>query len=317
MEQLPPLVLRDYSKGVNNTYSNGVLPDNALRYATNMYSDPLESDLGALVSRDGVETWLNYTGDGGASLGLFAIDTDKVVLAETNGVSDTYVHLSDDGGALDDIGTTPFNWHVTTDTKIRFEQYLGYTFACNGTYIKSWDGDTANDWGSTNLTSAPVGHMIKQFQGRLYVSGNSSNTSRVYFSGLPSSGALPTWDTTNDYFDVSPDDGDEIVALERNGNQLLIFKRHSIYVWDGTSLILLSNGVGATGQEGVTTLNNKTFFASLDRQTTIGLYIIDNGGTPQKLPKSAWLQSYAPNVLNNNGNVDGFVPEAVHVGVKS
>lgn len=305
VEKAPVLEMRDFSQSFNNSYSNGVLPGVALRYATNMYSDPLESDLGALVSRDGVETWLDYTGDGGASLGLFAIDTNKIVIAETNAVSTTYVHLSDDGGALDDIGGTPFNWHVTLNTKIRFEQYIGYTFACNGTYIKSWDGDTANNWGATNLTSAPTGSLIKQFQGKLYVSGNSTYPSRVYFSSLPNvSGVLDTWDTTNNYFDVAPDDGDFIVALERQGNILLIYKQKSIYTWAGndTSLSLLSEGIGAVTQEAVTTFNGRTFFLSLDRNSFVSLYIIDGGGVPQKLPHNNWLNSYLPNV-NNSADV--------------
>src|SRR3990167_8706471 len=81
---------------------------------------------------------------------------------------------------------------------------------------------------------------------------------------LPSSGAI-TWDTTNDWFDVNPDDGDEITALENNGNRLLIFKRRSTYRWVfGATEPDRLLGVGTESQECVKTNLDLgiTFFAN-------------------------------------------------------
>src|SRR3990167_10231535 len=73
-----------------------------------------------------------------------------------------------------------------------------------------------------------------------------------------------TWAAAN-WFEVNPDDNDEITALENNGNRLLIFKNYAMYRWtfgqvEADRII----GVGTTSQESVKTNFDLgiTFFAN-------------------------------------------------------
>lgn len=128
--------------------------------------------------------------------------------------------------------------NLTADTlnslKTRFAAFVGYVFRVNGVdAMKS--GTDPSTWGTTNCITTggiTIGDLAV-FQSRLYAMDSATaNKSRIYFSSLPdpSTYAL-TWDTTNDFFDVNPSDGDSNVCLENNGNRLLIFKRRALYRW--------------------------------------------------------------------------------------
>lgn len=110
------------------------------------------------------------------------------------------------------------------------------------------------------------------------------------------------WDLTNNWFDVNPDDGDEITGLENNGNRLLIFKNRAMYRWtygqvEPDRLI----GVGTSSQESVKTNFDLgiTFFAN-----RWGIYAY-TGGRPKLISRK--IQKYVDAVsdwTNVFGEVD-------------
>lgn len=152
--------------------------------------------------------------------------------------------------------------------KTRFCSFVGYTFRTNGSDAMKSTQDGAT-WATTNcITGGAISILaMAVFQARMYAADNATaNRSRIYFSSLPNPTTYAiTWDTTNDYFDVNPSDGDYVVTLENNGNRLLIFKSRALYRWtygqvEADRLI----GVGTSSPESVKTNFDVgiTFFAN-------------------------------------------------------
>ena len=300
MKPQPPLIIQDFSPGVNNTASANILPKNVLAMALNMYSGVPHTKQGNMSSRFGLYPIRNIDDDMGVSIvtdgirGLFRYNQGTLA------VLGDFIYAAPDQGSFVNIGGAPFDWNFTSRARVRFEEYLGYVFASDGVTIKSWDRNVANNFGSTNLTSAPIGAIIKEFKGRLYITQNTTYPSRVYFSKLPnSSGGLDAWDTVNDYFDVTPNDGDKITAIEKVGNILYIFKRYSVHTWDGTSLIPLSN-IGATNQEAVSNINGKLFFVGKQNKMVSAFMIA--GGLPIEIsyPMRNWFDNIIPSSVRLN-----------------
>jgi len=106
----------------------------------------------------------------------------------------------------------------------------------NGTEATAiWDGDTGTSFVTTgNAASAPTGKYIENFRSRMWIAGNATYPSRLYYSSVPSSVATPviTWDTsvtTGQWIDISPSDGEAITGLMRSRNAMLVFKPNHLY----------------------------------------------------------------------------------------
>lgn len=171
----------------------------------------------------------------------------------------------------------------STVEKVRFASFVDRTFrVVENTEMQSSFGQTS--FGDTQVPDDIEPRYIEVFTDRVYVASNSdegAESSRVYFSSLPDNDSI-SWDTDNDWFDVNPDDGDEITALANNGNRLLIFKNRALYRWtfgqvEPDKLI----GVGTTSQESVKTNLDVgiTFFANPH-----GVYAY-SGGRPKLLSR--------------------------------
>lgn len=218
---------------------------------------------------------LTVTGSGSSDFlfGLFTNDTNRTQTQDPGQTNVTNATAT--SAAFADTFRATLNWKTpglwtavkTNDTvakRTRFFTFVDYVFRVNGSDVvaSSADGYT---WGTTNAPLTITPNYGAVFQDRGYTAhGGASNKSRVWFSSLPSSGSI-TWDLTNDWFDVNPDDGDEITALENNGNRLLIFKHRALYRWtfgqvDPDRVI----GTGTDSQESVKTNFDLgiTFFAN-------------------------------------------------------
>lgn len=146
----------------------------------------------------------------------------------------------------------------------------------NGTATIVIEGDVINYTGTTattftGCTGVDSAHPDNAFVYQ-YVGGTAQELS---------------WDTSRDYVDINPDDGDEITGLENNGNRLLIFKNNATYRWtfgqvEADRLI----GVGTSSQESVKTNFDKgiTFFAGIK-----GVYAY-TGGRPKNISRK--IQRY-------------------------
>jgi hypothetical protein len=193
----------------------------------------------------------------------------------------------------------PVKTNETASKKTRFAVFIDYVFRVNGADVVATSAD-AQTWGTTNAPGTILPAYVAVFQDRVYVARGSATgqKSRVWFSSLPSAGAI-TWTTGTDFFDVNPDDGDEITALENNGNRLLIFKHDAMYRWTfGAVEPDRVIGVGTDSQESVKTNFDigVTFFANRR-----GVYAY-SGSRPQLISRkiqpiidavSDWSETYA------------------------
>ena len=187
----------------------------------------------------------------------------------------------------------------TNFNRFRFATFLDYVFRVNGVQEVATSIDPLTPtWGTTNAPTTITPSLVAVFQDRVYVGRNGTGSaSRVYFSSLPASGAI-TWDTSNDFFDLNPDDGDGLTAFENNGNRLLMWKARSMYRWNfGQTEPDRLIGVGTHSQECVKTNFDLgvTFFAN-----EYGAYAY-TGGRPKLISRKIqkWFDAIPATDLND------------------
>ena len=169
---------------------------------------------------------------------------------------------------------------LSTSQFFDFKVFTNLLFRTNITDgLKSWTGNTADAFGTTNAVSAPAAAHLEVFQERLYAAKTSANPSVVYYSSIPNLSNAITWDTTNDWFAVAPDDGQEITGMVQMGYWLYIFKTNSTYRWDGNQLYHFSD-VGTSNSRSISASDQSIFFL---RDTGIkqsrGIYLISGDGS--------------------------------------
>jgi len=272
-ERLEPLILRDFSQGIHTNISPGIVGPNVLKYAFNCYVEPNKTKTGTMISRDGIDTPFGKINSDIAAVdaddeicGLFSFLPNELLAAvDTNGGS-SYVYYYDassgvSAGTWVDTGGVPHAW--TNNSPIRFEYFPGLgVFAADGNEILFWDTNTANNWASTHLTSAPTGqNLLRLFQGKLYTA-KTAISARVHFSSLIESATI-TWDTSTQFIDFTAEKslGGGFTGLEVNGDYLLIFFGNTFFTYDGTATQTSPLfQVGAVNQDVIQTINGKTFF---------------------------------------------------------
>lgn len=116
-----------------------------------------------------------------------------------------------------------------------------------------------------NSTTGAKGTIIKYAQSRLFVAGDSSNPSRLYYSA----GGTQITDFSSAYgggfVDVAKNDGDVITAIEFYQNHIIVWKKRSTWQFDFTSaglpqLQLITNAFGCESQRTVKIVNNDVWF---------------------------------------------------------
>lgn len=184
----------------------------------------------------------------------------------------------------------------------RFASFVNYVFRVNGAdAVGTSVNPPGSIWGATNAPATITPNLIAVFQDRVYLANGQTGAqrSRVWFSSLPNTaGDTITWDTTNNYFHVNPDDNDEITGLENNGNTLLIFKNRSLYRWryrqvEPDRII----GVGVPTQEAIATNFDLgiTFFTN-----EYGVWAY-TGGFPKNIGRKIqpWIDAIAAGTLTS------------------
>lgn len=119
--------------------------------------------------------------------------------------------------------------------KIGTQDYL--LIAYGREQILKWDGTNApTAFGSAAQLSDPSVNFIEQYFGRLYAAGDPLAPARLYWSQTPGgTRTIEDWSADDDSADVSGGftdvgtDSDPITGLYALSNQLLIFKRDSLY----------------------------------------------------------------------------------------
>jgi len=151
---------------------------------------------------------------------------------------------------------------LSTTAYYRFDSWGDVCYIVNGENPnKKWDGTTFADQGG----SPPVCSLIIVHKNRMFLAGNTSNRSRLYFSDL---GNMESWPVLN-FIDVGKGDGDRITALGLLMDNLVIFKEKSIWILQGDapSNFVLRKMVGDAGcvsQESVVAIKNALGFLARD-----------------------------------------------------
>lgn len=259
----------NFSGGMNAKTAPLIIKDNECELIVNYNLDTL----GALTKRNGYDVFATQPVAAKRVHGLFqytntsaSAETTQVMVVNNSGDTQAVIYYNNAGtwatSKTNDTAVSTF----TNFNRARFSTFLDYLFRVNGVDVVGTSINVnGSTWGTTNAPATITPSFIEIFQDRVYLARNgTAAASRVYFSSLPSGGVI-TWSTTSDFFDVNPDDGDEITALENNGNRLLIFKRRGLYRWTfGATEPDRLVGVGTHSEECVKTNLDLgiTFFAN-------------------------------------------------------
>jgi len=120
--------------------------------------------------------------------------------------------------------------------KIASTEYL--LIASGAARMAKWDGasETAEAFGSTEGLSDIAVNYVELYYSRLFAAGNADNPSRLYYSQAPGdTRTIELWTSAEESENVSGGfvdvgtDSDPITGLFALSNQLLIFKRDSLY----------------------------------------------------------------------------------------
>lgn len=276
--QVPIQKLRDVSEGIIQPVDNSIIPANSVYLSINFKFDKV---LGRAVLRDGTTVLGSQLVSGKTCLGLYQHITSagtKIPLAvfndATNTNSDVFKYASSTW--------TKVKEDITASANMRFATLLGTTMGINGTdEISTADGTTwVTTGGNLDIGNCPAGTIVKEWKDKIYVAGVSSNRDRLYYSSVPTGGAI-SWTSGNGYIDIEPDDsGGGIVGLAKVPGYLLIFKKRSLKRWDSSSTYPddLIN-LGAYSQEGIVETKQACYFFNKR-----GVYET-TGGYPRKISK--------------------------------
>ena len=266
-------LITNLNGGINSIVNPINIKDSEFETIINFNLDTI----GSLTKRNGYDVFASQPIDDRRVLGLYqytntstSAETTQVMVIDNATPNATVIYYNNSGTWATSKTNDTYAATITNFNRYRFATFLDYIFRVNGRdAMASSVNVNGSTWGTTNCLTTILPAFISVFTDRVYAANNrqtgaSMEGSRVYYSSLPSAGAI-TWTSASDWFDVNPDDGDEITALENNGNRLLIFKNRGLYRWnwgqvEPDRLI----GVGTASQESVKTNLDLgiTFFAS-------------------------------------------------------
>jgi len=147
----------------------------------------------------------------------------------SNGVSRKLIAVSDTNLYEYIAGSSSFssiNSGLTAGLRTNAETFHNLFITVNGTdNVQKYDGTTSAVLGG----SPPVCKYIKLHKNYLFMAGNASAPSRLYWCDLDTP---ETWNALN-FVDVTPNDGDLITGLDVSFDSLVITKEYNTYLLYG------------------------------------------------------------------------------------
>lgn len=282
---LDPISRKSMKSGMitEGAVSENERPETSVLEAVNLHFDAIGS---ATLRRGMTAVGQNMTG---SILGLYQyVDTVNVSpKSQTIMGYNTSVYYLLSGTTWTSIRTS-----LTIGSKQRYTTFLNYVFMVNGTEATAvWDGNTAGSFSTGgNASGAPTGKFIEVFQARVWIMGNTTYPSRLFYSSVPSAVTTPviTWNTdvtTGTWIDISPQDGDFPTALQRYRNTLLIFKTNRLYRLFGIGQVDADPwyAVGTSSQESVIETKAGVFF-----HHSTGIYQYNVYGVVEEVSRPIW-----------------------------
>ena len=207
--------------GMNDKYPSHLLPQGVFQLLQN-----------ALVADNRIEKRPG-TDNVADSLGSFAIfggsayepsGASKRQIVLRNGSSNAQLYSWDGSGSFSAIGSA----NITASTAMNFIQASNRLFGFTGTEVVDVDSALTVTRNRAGVPTAKFGIWFHNF---LFTANTSSNPSRLEWSALGN----PISFSGTDYFDVNPNDGDEITGLAVLNDELFVFKRNTIWSITGWS----------------------------------------------------------------------------------
>lgn len=226
----------------------------------------LTTPVGVSVTQNGTTGSTNYsyrisafnsTGETLASVST-TISNGNATLSTTNNIAVAWTAVSGATG-YNIYGRQAAAYNGVGETKLATVATNAYT-------------DTGTDTASAiltppegNSTGGQKGSMIIYALSRLWVSGDSANPSRLFYSGAGVQ--IDDFSTaySGGWVDVSKNDGDEITGIAYYQNVIIIFKHRSVWKFTFTSaglpqLELITNEVGCESHRTIRSVNNDLWF---------------------------------------------------------
>ena len=170
----------------------------------------------------------------------------------------------------------------------------------------------------------PVGSIVRVHKNRLWVAGDESNPSRLYWSGLLNDEVWTTGDTgdffDSGYVDIDPDDGGIITGIGPSFHgELIVYKTTGIYriqgdTFDDFVMTQITKAIGGVGHQAIQNVGNDQYFVSPygvhSLETTIRFGDLENAFLSSDIRK-LWNREVDPTRLNrawavNNERFDRY-----------
>ena len=265
MQNLVELTEKNFL-GMNDKYPAHLLPAGVFALVQN-----------ALVSDNRIEKRLG-TDNIANSLGAFAHlggtafepnGATKQIIVCRNGASNAQLYSWSGSGTFTAIGSA----NLTAGAQMNFVQASNRLFGFNGTDVVDV---TSALTVTKNRAGVPLGKFGLWFHNYLFVANTSANPSRLEWSSLGD----PITFSGTDYFDVNPNDGDEITGLAIINDELFVFKKNTIWSitgWSGSTFSATTvagqntnskiNGYGCVSHQSIVNTGRDLFYLSFLGQT--------------------------------------------------
>jgi len=245
--------------GYNNRISPFEVSDNTLIKAFNVVLDDLRnikkmngysrfnsSEIAGTVAMLGI--FRHYQGVGDVA------GTSKEMVAKTDVPG--LVKFTDSTGVTTAITVSGAALDSTRPTWVTYRDVLIFTNGANA--VKRYAiGGSATDLGG----SPPTSKYITTHKERIFLAGNATNPSRVNFSDIFE---IETYPAANSE-EFGRDDGDQITGFASAGPGLIVWKKHSVWLFQGNSLssfskIKLSGKIGCVAPYSIAEVDGRWYF---------------------------------------------------------
>lgn len=227
---------------------------------------------------------------GYASVSTTQTETNRRIYSWQKQGGTEYLITLDEAGDMWDYTSTPAEETSWTDPTTDDEEVMAIAALNNLLYMtrlnispKKWDGTTVTAITPTTFdgTSSrfPEAMHLVSAHSRMFAAnvddGGTRHRSRLHFSNLLDP---ETWDAV-DYIDFDPDDGQEITAIEQFGEEIIVFKNHSVQLLAGKSpesfsRYVVDSQLGTVSPRAVVSMGAQLIF--FDRDT--GVWGFDGSG---------------------------------------
>ena len=255
MPPLQPQQIRNigvYGLIRESSVDSSLKPEGAVSESVNFHFDRI----GAATVRPGLTAFGGTVDVGEGFLALFNAGSSSLIAATRGGGGEgiTVNKVPNVAGALTWVGTAyggASQSGIVTEHKARFVDFAGYTLFIPVVHAGTFTSVTSSlqygqypfnpvisggnplntdkfmdGSGATDRKSAKFGEVYKS---RLYLAGDHTDRSRLFFSTVITSAGNINWSPTIDYVDINPGDGENITGLKRFLNELLVFKPNYTY----------------------------------------------------------------------------------------